>query len=423
MVRAVSVARCRRARVRRLQELDQFGLVPRQQLRGGLAERALAGAEPQIGTIDPELDAAIAQIAQQLQRRHMTPSSQSPDACGVSSKSSDMSVQQLLPILQLQQAAHPRKVEPAYGAKAETVTPRRSLDGVRHGARLEQAEAPGEVAVDGFDGSGLVDEKQGEARLFEGRPVGERLMDLSIQFRTQGDRHETMFDRMIVERSRGKTGNSVGLGMQIGLHGIQAARGAIAVFARIAFCHPAELGQQRTKRGERDRFGAKMPHGSPPADPIRQTRWDVRRRPAAAVPSPRGRPGCRGSHDGKRPSPQGPGSGQNCVAVDTAAGRADFGCDGVVLLIALGKRCGGGVAQELLKRRSEVELLLQSSDDAHQIHRGGAQTEQVLAGIDRRQRQFLRNQSRDARERIGLLLASVRVGRSAAARPKAVPCG
>jgi hypothetical protein len=68
-----------------LQQLDQFGLVPRQQLRGGLAERSLAGAEAQIGTIDPELDAAIAQIAQQLQRRHMTPSSQSPEAWGISS--------------------------------------------------------------------------------------------------------------------------------------------------------------------------------------------------------------------------------------------------------------------------------------------------------------------------------------------------
>ena len=44
---------CGRAGVRRLQELDQFGLVPRQQLRGGLAEGALAGAEPQIGTVNP----------------------------------------------------------------------------------------------------------------------------------------------------------------------------------------------------------------------------------------------------------------------------------------------------------------------------------------------------------------------------------
>src|SRR5882757_4869378 len=157
-------------------------------------------------------------------------------------KSSDMSVHQLLSLLQLQQAAYPRKVEPAYGAKAETVTPRRSLDGVSHRTRLEQAEAPGEVAVDGLDGSGLVDEKQREARLFEGRPVGERLMDLSIQFRTQGDRHETMFDRMIVERPRGKTGNSVGLRMQIGLYGVQAARGAIAVFLRVAFRYSAELG-------------------------------------------------------------------------------------------------------------------------------------------------------------------------------------
>jgi hypothetical protein len=178
-----------------------------------------------------------------------------------------------LPILQLQQAAHPRKIKPAYRAKAETVTPRRSLDGVRHGTRLEQAETPGEVAVDGLDGSGLVDEKQGEARLFEGRPVGERLMDLRIQFRPQRDRHETMFDRMIVERPCGKTGNSVGLRMQIGLYGIQAARGAIAVFFRVAFRHSAELGQQRTERGERNRFGTKMPHCAPPADSIRQIGW------------------------------------------------------------------------------------------------------------------------------------------------------
>src|SRR3954466_3186592 len=101
-------------------------------------------------------------------------------------KSSDMSVQQLLPILQLQQAAHARKVEPTYGAKAETVTPRRGLDRVRHGARLEQAEAPGEVAVNGFNGSGLVYEKEGEARLFEGRLVGERLLGIQNPVPNQG---------------------------------------------------------------------------------------------------------------------------------------------------------------------------------------------------------------------------------------------
>ena len=188
---------------------------------------------------------------------------------------------------------------------------------------------------------GWMDEKQGEARLFECRPVGERLMDLSIQFRPQRDRHETMFDRMIVERPCGKTGNSVGLRMQIGLYGIQAARGAIAVFFRVAFRHSAELGQQRTERGERDCFGTKMPHCAPPADSIRQIALDVRRRPAAAVPSPRGTPGCRGSPDGKPPSPQGPGSGQSCVAVIRPR----------VLRLWLRWRCSLDSARQALRRR------------------------------------------------------------------------
>src|ERR1700704_4306863 len=59
-----------------------------------------------------------------------------------------------------------------------------------------------------------------------------------------------------------------GIGMQVGLHGIQAAGGAVTILVGISFCHPAKFGQQGTKRGERDRFGAKVPHGSPPADSV-----------------------------------------------------------------------------------------------------------------------------------------------------------
>ena len=255
-------------------------------------------------------------------------------------KSSDMSVQQLLPILELQQAAHARKVEPTYGAKAETVTPRRGLDRVRHGARLEQAEAPGKVAVNGFYGSGLVYEKEGEARLFEGRPVGERLVDISIQFRPQGDRHETVFDWVIVERSRGKTGNAVGLGVQIGLHRIQAAGGAVGVLAGVSFCHPAEFGQKRTERDERDRFRAKVSHGLPAADAVLQ------RSGPGGVVQPQPTPVLGEGPDAVVPTSE-------CVlrrrvqdqveiALRRCRGcRADLGRDCVALLVAVGKGGGG----------------------------------------------------------------------------------
>ena len=74
--------------------------------------------------------------------------------------------------------------------------------------------------------------------------------------------------RMIVERSCGKTGDSVWLGMQIGLHGIQTARGAVGIFAAISLCHPAELGQQRTERSERDRLGDESVAQLAAADPV-----------------------------------------------------------------------------------------------------------------------------------------------------------
>ena len=97
-------------------------------------------------------------------------------------------------------------------------------------------------------------------------------MDVRNQFRAKSDWHERMFNRVIVEGARWKAHHSVGLGVQIGLHGIQAACGAIAVFGPIRLHrHLAQLRQQGTKRGERYRLGAKSPHGSPMADPFRHS--------------------------------------------------------------------------------------------------------------------------------------------------------
>ena len=71
------LAQRRLAYRRRAQKFDKLRLVARQQLGRAGAERALGRAETQIGAFDPQPHAAIAQIAQELQRGHMTPSSRS----------------------------------------------------------------------------------------------------------------------------------------------------------------------------------------------------------------------------------------------------------------------------------------------------------------------------------------------------------
>src|SRR5262245_27790530 len=145
-------------------------------------------------------------------------------------KPSDVSVQQLLTVLQLQQAAHGGKIEPTDWTQAQSEAPCQGLERMGHRARLEHAEAPRQIAIDRLDGSRLADEKQRKARLLADRPVDEWLVDGRTQFRAQGNGHESMLNGVIVEGPRWKAFASVGLGMQIGLHGVQAACRAIAIF-------------------------------------------------------------------------------------------------------------------------------------------------------------------------------------------------
>src|SRR6516225_11165318 len=119
-----------------------------------------------------------------------------------------------------------------------------------HRTCLEQAEAPSQVAVHRLDGSGLTYEEKRRACLFECRAVDEWFMDGRVQLRTEGQRYETMFNRMIIKRPRGTARDAVRLGMQVRLDGVARPRGAIGIFHGAACRRPPQLGQPRADRCE-----------------------------------------------------------------------------------------------------------------------------------------------------------------------------